>query len=129
MARTPPLVEVQGARQLRATLKAAGDDLSDLKDANAAVGSMVASAAAGLVPVVTGALAGTIRGTRAAGGASVKAGAASVPYAGPIHWGWPARNIKAQPFLTEAGRNTEPQWTQTYLDELEKIIARVEGDN
>jgi hypothetical protein len=32
--------------------------------------------------------------------AVVRAGRASVPYAGPIHWGWPSRHITAQPFST-----------------------------
>jgi len=123
-----PLVEVRGAKELRKTLKAAGDDLGDLKAAHQAVGNMVVNVARGLAPVRSGALAGSIRATRLAGGVSIKAGSGSIRYAGPIHWGWPARNIAANPFLSTAATTSEEQWTALYEEELNKILDRVEGD-
>ena len=123
-----PLVEVRGAKELRASMKAAGESLEDMKEANAAVGAIVAPAAQGLAPVTSGALAGSIRPTRAVGGVSIKAGGASIPYAGPIHWGWPKRNIKPHPFLSDAGTSTEDQWTEVYLEALNQILERIEGD-
>jgi len=57
----------------------------------------------------------------------VQAGRASVPYAGPIHWGWPARNIEPQPFLTDAAVATEPRWTAQYLEDVEAALAKVKG--
>jgi hypothetical protein len=50
-----------------------------------------------------------------------------VPYAGPIHWGWPARHIKAQPWIYDAAQNSAEQWTGLYLAALEKIIDGIEG--
>lgn len=123
-----PAVQVQGAKELRKTLKAAGDDLSELKAVNQAVGNMVVGVARGLAPVRSGVLAGSIRATRAAGGVGIKAGGASIPYAGPIHWGWPARSIKANPFISNAALTTEDQWVALYQEEIEKILERVEGD-
>lgn len=120
-------VKVEGARELRATMKRAGDDLGDLKDAHAQVASTVAVSAKGSAPAVSGRLAGTIRGNRAAASAVVKAGGASAPYAGPIHWGWPARNIAAQPFLTDAASQTEPTWTEIYLSAIKKIVDKIHG--
>ena len=122
-----PVVEVRGAKELRKTLKAAGDNLADLKDVNQAVGNMVATTARGLAPHRSGALAGSIRAARAVGAVTIRAGSGSIPYAGPIHWGWPARNIAAHPFLSDAATSTEAAWTQLYMDELDKIIDRVEG--
>jgi hypothetical protein len=124
----PPVVEVVGAKELRKTLKAAGDDLADLKNAHQAVGNMVVGVARGLAPTRTGALAGSIRASRLAGGVSLKAGSGSIPYAGAIHWGWPARNIKANPFIMNAALTTEEQWTALYEEELNKILDKIEGD-
>ena len=82
-----------------------------------------------MAPKVSGALAGSIRASRLAGGISVKAGSAGIPYANPIHWGWPARNIEASLFLTNAASQSEPEWTAFYEQELDKIIDRVKGDD
>lgn len=122
-----PVVQVEGARELRATMRKAGEDMTDLKDANAAVAAMVAVAAAGRAPHRSGALASSIRGNRAVGSAVVKVGRASVPYAGPVHWGWPARRIAAQPFAVDAAHETEPAWTETYFRAIERILSNVRG--
>lgn len=120
-------VRVEGLNRFTRTLRRAGDDLTDLKDAHAAVGRVVAAAAQARAPRRTGRLASTIRPSRQARRARVSAGRASVPYAGPIHWGWPARNIAANPFLSNAATSTETAWVALYEDELNKIIDRVEG--
>jgi len=125
---TQTVIQVRGAKELRKSLKAAGEDLGDLKDVNQAVGNMVASTARGLAPSRSGALAGSIRAARLAGGVTIRAGSGSIPYAGPIHWGWPARNIQAQPFLTDAAQQTEAQWVAAYEDGVNQILDRIEGD-
>lgn len=122
-----PVVEVDGARELRRSMKRAGADLGDLKDANQRAGQTVANAAGGLAPRRSGALAGAIRASRAVSSVTVKAGGARVPYAGPIHWGWPLRNIAAQPFLSDAATGTEPQWLPQYEKEIADIVDRIEG--
>ena len=122
-----PAVEVEGLRTLRRTLKAAGVSLQDLKDAHAQVAQLVVRAASPHAPRRTGALASSTRGSGTQGGAIVRAGRASVPYANPIHWGWPDRHIKAQPFLWDAIQDSKDQWTGLYLRSLEKIIDTIEG--
>jgi hypothetical protein len=124
---TTSQVEVIGARELRKTMKAAGDDLGELKDAHQAVGNMVVGVARGLAPNRSGALAGSIRATRTISGVGIKAGGARIPYAGPIHWGWPKRNIRANTFLSDAAMTTESEWVALYEAELDKILERVEG--
>lgn len=120
-------VRVEGARELRAALRRARGDLSEMKAANAAALAVVVPAAAVRAPRRSGRLAGSIRGNRAAGRARISAGGAAVPYAEPIHWGWEARNIKAQPFVLEAAVETEPVWTRAYKEEVDRIVARVEA--
>lgn len=132
-------VEVVGARELRRTLKAAGDDLADLKAANAEAARIAANASADLAPRgPSGKLQATIRsaGTKTAG--IVRAGNKRVPYAAAVHWGrnyWPnaqhSRRTKsktsAQPFISEGAQGSEGQWLPVYERTLEGIIDRVQG--
>lgn len=120
-------VTVQGAARLRATMRAAGRDLAELKAANQAVSDYVAGLAESRAPRRTGTLAGTLRGTKAAGRARVLAGRASVPYAGPIHWGWEARNIEPNPWIQETAQDSQTVWLGMYLDETNRIINSIEG--
>lgn len=122
-----PAMEVEGARQLRRTLKRAGADLADLKAAHADVAALVASRARPRAPRRTGALDATTRSSGTQAAAIVRAGTAGVPYAGPIHWGWPARGITAQPWIADTAADTEDAWARTYLRALEHIIDQVEG--
>lgn len=119
--------ELRGAAQLRRTLKQAGDDLEDMKDAHIRAAKIVEEATLGLVPVDSGWLASTIRSSGTATTATVRAGNKATPYAGPIHWGWPDRNIKANPFAAEAARLTEPTWGRIYADAVDKAISRIKG--
>lgn len=122
-----PMVEVEGARQLRKTLRAAGDDLEDLKAANQQAASIAATAAKAGAPRVSGTLAGDIRasGTKTAG--IVRAGRKKIPYAGPIHWGWPARGIEAQPYMTEGAQRTESIWVPLYQELMDDALKKVKG--
>lgn len=123
-----PLLEVQGGRELRRTLKAAGNDLSDLKEAHRDVADIVAPAARAEAPIgSTGRLAGSVRGSGAAASSTIRAGRASVPYAGPIHWGWPGRNIEPNPFIVRGAEQTEPRWTDTFRRAIERIVNRIKG--
>lgn len=118
-------VRVEGARELRRALKQAGEDLDDLKDANQAAGKIVLEEAEPRTPRRTGRLATTGRVNRAAGKANVSYGNAKVPYAGPIHWGWPARHIAAQPWVLEAAEASQPKWVQAYSDAVQKVLDKV----
>lgn len=121
-------LRLEGARAMRAQLKAAGSDLSDLKAANREAAALVARAATGKAPHRSGDLAATVRssGTKTAG--VIRAGRASVPYANPIHWGWFSRHIKPNPWVALAAKATEPAWIKKYEQQLAKILAQIEGD-
>lgn len=120
-------MKVEGARELRKTLKAAGDDLHELRDTHKRVAQQVVPVARTYAPKRTGRLAGSIRpaGTKTA--AIVRAGSKAVPYAGVQEWGWGRRNIRAQPYLTRAAKQTEPAWTRTYEVSVQAILAKVKG--
>lgn len=120
-------VEVPGLRALRRDLRRMGDDLSDLKDASQEASGLVAREAGRRAPRRTGRLAGSGRGSRSTGRATVTFGGARVPYAGVIHWGWPARNIAPQPFVVEAAEDTQPQWLAFYQAGVDQAVERIDG--
>lgn len=121
------ILQVRGARQLRSSLKKAGKDLENLKAAHAAVAQVIARTAASRAPKLTGRLAGSVRGSGTTTSAVIRAGFKSVPYAGPIHWGWPARGIKAQPFMSDAATSTEGQWMPIYEGAVDQALDQVKG--
>lgn len=123
-----PTVQVDGLRKLTRELRAAGEDLTDLKDANARAGSIVLDAARPATPRRTGRLAATGRTNRAAAKANVLFGSAAVPYAGPIHWGWKSRHIPAQPWVQTAAKRTQGQWIAAYEADIQRVLDNVKGE-
>tara|TARA_R100001129_G_scaffold152389_1_gene114821 strand:+ start:175 stop:558 length:384 start_codon:yes stop_codon:yes gene_type:complete len=121
MARKTQSIKVQGARELRRELRKMGDDMENLKALNLDVATIVSNRAKDIVPRRTGALADTIRpsGTKTAG--RVRAGFRRVPYAGPVHFGWPARRIQPQPFLYDALDQRRGEVLDRYFEGIKKI--------
>jgi hypothetical protein len=118
--------EVEGLDRFTATLSDAADQLGDMDGASRAVGSMVVNVASRLAPKRTGALAASVSAvTTVANVVDVRAGTA---YAGPIHWGWPAHGITAQPFIQDAIRMNEDDIVELYADEVVEILGTVKGD-
>lgn len=120
-------VRVEGLAPLRRQLRQLAGDVEDLKDANAAAAAVVAAAAAARAPHRTGQLAASVRGNRAVGRATVAAGGARLPYAGPIHYGWPAHGIEPHPFITDAAEATEPIWIAAYETAITRAVEKVGG--
>lgn len=123
-------IQVKGATELQRTLRQAGADLDELKPVNEKAVNIVLARARQIAPVRSGALRDTLRigVTKRAG--VVRAGnnrKTGVPYAGPIHWGWPKRGIDANPFMTDAAHDTEPQWSQLYERHVERMLDKVKG--
>lgn len=120
-------LQVEGARQLRRTLKEAGDDLSDLKDVYGAVATLVAWRGQATAPRRSGKLSQSVRGNRAASKSVIMAGTAKIRYAPAIHWGWPRRHISANPWLSQAAQSTEGQWTELYAQGVQEVLDGVVG--
>lgn len=120
-------IRIEGQRELRRTLRQAGDDLEDLKAAHKAAAEVAAGGAKPLVPVRSGQLAATIRPGGTKTSALIRAGKKAVPYAGPIHWGWAARGIEPAPFLADGAKNTESTWVELFYQAMEKALKKVKG--
>lgn len=124
MGKSAPVMRVEGLPQVRRALRNIQGNVDDLKDANAAVAALVAHAAAPRAPRRTGRLASSVRGNRSAGRATVSAGGATLPYAGPIHWGWPSRHIDGQPFIVDTALATEPVWLPMYERNVQDAVDK-----
>lgn len=118
-------VKVEGLSKVRRDLKKLAKDV-DYSDQFLAVNKTLADAVAGesknYVPVVSGGLQGSIRAAASKTSGRVKAGFKAVPYAGPIHFGWPARFIKPQPFIYDAIDKRRDQIKDRYEQLIKKLI-------
>ena len=93
-------VRIDGLNAVVRKLNRAGADAGDMRDLMHEVGNIVVRSAH--PPVRSGGLQATVRAGRGKTKAVVRAGGAKAPGAGVVHYGWPARNIRPQPFLTTA---------------------------
>src|SRR5690349_23191455 len=100
-------IHVEGLRAKVRAREAAGADVEELKDVMGGIASAATEVITPLLPVKAGKLRGTARGNRAKGSAVVTIGRASVPYAGPIIYGWPKRNIRATEAIEQTDRVME----------------------
>lgn len=120
-----------------AALRKYGDEAkSDIKDVNLEAARLVEKRAKQLVPVRSGALQQSIRSSGQLGKGVVRAGKASVPYANPIHWGWPrpvrkwskgrigGGPITGTPFLTDALDDERRDIVKLYAEELERLARK-----
>ena len=76
------------------------------------------------VPVLTGALAQSVRNASTKKSAKVRAGNVGVPYAGPIHFGWPSRGIRPNPFFYDAIDNRRDEVRDRYVDLVDKLTIK-----
>lgn len=100
---------VVGLRETQKALKALGEATKkDLKPTHLEAAQIVVDGAIRLAPVRTGALVRSIRAAATMTSGKVRIGSSwgnsgnVVAYGGPIHFGWPARRIKPQPFIYDA---------------------------
>lgn len=120
-------IQVQNGRQFRAAFKKAGHDVTDLKEAHAAVAGIVSTAARFGAPVSSGKLASSGRASGTVSASIVRFGGARVPYANPQHWGWWKRHIKPNPWVTEAAQETEPRWSALFYARIDQILSTIQG--
>jgi len=130
MPPAPVGLRVEGGRQLRRVLRRAGgrELMRALSGTHRKIAQMIAGSSRAAAPHRTGRLAASVRGGGTQTGAVVRAGSARVPYAGPIHWGWPARKIKPNPWIVETAQSTESAWVGVYEQDLNDIIERLPNE-
>lgn len=118
-------VHVVGLRELRQALRRLPPDFTvELKSLHADAARIVERNAASRAPVRTGRLRASIRSSGTQRTGVVRAGRKAVPYAGPIHWGWPARNIRPQRFLTDALAAEQDRVVGVLRNGLDRLIGR-----
>lgn len=117
-------VHIEGLNELNRELQRLGVEVDDLKDVMASIAQLGTEEANLRVPRRTGRLAASIRGNRAKGKATIMAGRSSVPYAGPIEFGWPGRNISAAKYMTGAADKLAPRLPDMFEDGINDIIRK-----
>lgn len=124
-------IQIEGGAKLRRAFRDAEEGISDLKELHRGLADDVAGTAKTLVPVRSGRLQRSIRGSgtqtaaRVKAGNNRKSGATAVPYGPPIHFGWSARGIKRQMFLYEALDDRRQEVIDAYNAEVRRLIRRV----
>ncbi|MFE3071777.1 hypothetical protein [Streptomyces sp. NPDC059247] len=121
------VVQVEGGRELRRRLRRIEGGLDDLRDAHRWVADYVGTMARAQAPRRTGALAATERDSGTRTMSTVRYGRASVPYAGPIHYGWPARHIAPTPWVITAAQASEGVWRPHFETLLAELVERTPG--
>lgn len=120
-------VELRGERELARGLSGASSKLANLREAHEEAGRLVRPVAANRTPVRSGALRASLKNTADAKAATISAGNSVVPYARPIHWGWPSRNIRRNAFLWDAIKSTESRWIQVYEKAVNGLLRKIKG--
>lgn len=123
-------LRVEGARQLRSTLKAAGADLGDLTALHREVGRIILPAARAGAPVgpeAGGHIGPTVRVGATRSATIIRAGSKARPYGPVIHWGWHREHIKPNEWITRAAQATEAAWVDRYFAGLVTILQKVKG--
>lgn len=115
--------EILGLREVQRDLNKLGNDTkNEMKETHKEAAEVVVMGAKRLVPYRTGALAASIRALATKSSGRVRAGSASVPYAGPIHFGWPARAITPNPFIYDALDDRRDDIRELYEERIDELI-------
>ena len=118
-------LKLTGLKEVRKTLKKYGDETKTaFKPANLAAAKVVIEAANYTIPVRTGTLKSTMRPIATNKSGKVRVGNAKVEYAGPIHFGWPARNIKPNPFIYEVLDGRRQEVYALYSQRISELIFK-----
>lgn len=113
-------VSVKGDDKVVRALRDVADEVEDL-DAFERIADDLARAAARHAPKRTGRLAGSLRGDRSKSKAIVRS---TLVYAGPINYGWPARNIAPSGFMQKADQEIQPRAVRELENEINDVIRR-----
>jgi phage gpG-like protein len=117
-------ISIQGVKEVTDSLNRMARDLESNLDLNKELSTTLAQKASALAPRLTGALASSVQGNPSAEKAQILAGGVGVPYAGVQEYGWPEKNINAQPYLRPAVHNNMGYIIEKYNDSIQKAIKK-----
>lgn len=116
---------IEGLTEVNKALRSMSKDTRDsMKETHKRAAEIVIQGARRYVPVVSGKLAASMRDSSTQRMGRVRVGSASVPYAGPIHFGWPARHIKPQPFIYDALDDRRSEVAATYVKRIDELTVK-----
>lgn len=115
-------MRVDGLRETVRDLEKAGLGVDDLKAVFGAIAKEARSLAVGFAPRRSGKLAGSIRSSAAKNYATVSAGGARAPYAGPINYGWPKRHITGAGFMQKADAAIRPHVLRDLVTAVDRLL-------
>lgn len=121
-------VDIKGIKEAQATVNKLAKELEKNESLNKELSSTLAQKASVLAPKLTGALASSVVGNPSSERAQIVAGSAAVPYAGVQEYGWPDRNIDAQPYLRPAVYNNMDYIIAKYEDNIKANIKKYNLD-
>jgi len=117
-------VELNGVKEVQQALDKIGSSLENLTDLNKDLGSDLSKKASAKAPKLTGALSASIGFTATKDKAQIYAGSETVVYAGVQEYGWPEKNIKAQPYLRPAVYDNLKYITTKYEEYVANIVKK-----
>jgi hypothetical protein len=117
-------VQTKGLRAASLALKRAGDYAEDQKELMHEIGMIVVNEAKRIAPARSGTLRESIRAGKGKTKAVVRAGWKRVPYAPVIHYGWPDRNIPAQPYMYQALAATRSEVMSRYERGMQALLFK-----
>ena len=129
MAGAKPAIRVTGLKELRRAAAKMEAGVHDLTEVGRGAAEVVQAEARNIVPVgESGELRRSLRTWARSGRSAVVAGKRRVPYAGVIHFGWPAHNISPQPFLYKALDRRYDEVVQVYEDRMAELVKRLDRE-
>jgi phage gpG-like protein len=117
-------ISIQGVKEVTDSLDKLARQLKSNIELNKELSTTLSQKASAMAPVLTGALASSVKGNPSAEKAQILAGSEAVPYAGVIEYGWPQRNIQAQPYLNPAVYDNMGYIIEKYNDSIQKAIKQ-----
>jgi hypothetical protein len=122
-------IKIEGLSKIQKDLRKLSTDALDLNKeeflaTNKRVAEIIIDESKKYVPVLTGALAQALRNASTKKSAKVRAGNVGVPYAGPIHFGWPSRGIRPNPFLYDAIDRRRDEVRDRYVDLIDALTTK-----
>lgn len=125
-----PVVKVEGLNQLVRQLGRLEPSVKqELKDTNRAMAERMVGPVRAGAPRRSGNLAASVRAGATQRSGVVRAGnRGRVPYAGPIHFGWPRHNIRPNPFMWEVLDSRRDDIEREYVERITQLVDRIGGD-
>jgi hypothetical protein len=121
-------ITITGVKEVKDTLDKLGKDLESNIELNKELSSTLSQKASAMAPRLTGALASSVQGNPSAEKAQILAGSNTVVYAGVQEYGWPEKNIQAQPYLRPAVYNNLGYIIEKYNESIQERIKKYNLD-